>query len=54
MTTNNTVGLKNWVVNTLYFKSLKPWLAKAETRVMALNGTVNANTIIAVCNNDVP
>ena len=29
-------------------------MANAETRVTALKGMVNANTIIAVCNNDVP
>ena len=29
-------------------------MANAEIRVTALKGMVNANTIIAVCNNDVP
>ena len=51
MANNNTVGFRSWVVNTLYFNNLKPWVEKAETIVIALNGIVNANTIIVVFNN---
>tara|TARA_B100000586_G_C19834975_1_gene312107 strand:+ start:345 stop:596 length:252 start_codon:yes stop_codon:yes gene_type:complete len=54
MLNNNIVGLIIWVVMTLYFNNLNPWVAYAETRVMALKGIMNANSMIIVCNNGVP
>ena len=39
------VGFKNCVTNVLYLSRLKPWVAKAEMSVSALNGIAMANTI---------
>ena len=46
MVVNNSVGFKNWVTSILYLSLLNPCVAKAETKVSALNGIAIAKIMI--------